>query len=52
MNLYADYHPQTSIKGFGFANKEKAEETIKKLDIKNKKMDPLIRMKRKNYHVS
>ena len=31
MSLYADYHPQTSIKGFGYVNKKKAEETLKKL---------------------
>jgi hypothetical protein len=28
MDLYADYHPHTSLKGFGFANAEKAKSTL------------------------
>lgn len=38
MDLYADYHPKTSVKGYGFANADKARETLKMLDdgIKNK----------------
>jgi hypothetical protein len=28
MSLYLDKHPKTSTKGVGFANKEKAKETI------------------------
>jgi hypothetical protein len=31
MSLYADYHPETSTKGFGYGNKKKAVETLKKL---------------------
>lgn len=31
MSLYADYHPETSVKGFGYVNKQKAEATLKKL---------------------
>ena len=31
MSLYADYHPETSIKGFGYGNKQKAIDTLKKL---------------------
>ena len=41
MELYADHHPKTSIKGFGYANAEKARETLKKLDWKS-------RVKKKN----
>ena len=38
MDLYADYHPQTSVKGFGFANAQKAHDTLKMLaDGKKKK---------------
>lgn len=33
-SLYADYHPKKSMKGLGFANKEKAFFTLEK--IKNK----------------
>jgi hypothetical protein len=29
--LYSDRNPKTTIKGFGFANREKARETIDKL---------------------
>jgi hypothetical protein len=29
MSLYADYHPNTSTKGLGFKDKEKAEYTIR-----------------------
>ena len=36
MELYADHHPKTSIKGFGYANAEKARETLKKLDWKSR----------------
>ena len=32
MALYADYHPQTSLKGFGFANRKKALHTISLLE--------------------
>ena len=35
MSLYANYHPNTSIKGFGYVNKEKAEFTLKKLKKMN-----------------
>ena len=28
MDLYADYHPHTILKGFGFANDEKAKSTL------------------------
>ena len=31
LSLYSDYNKLTSNKGFGFANKEKALDTIKKL---------------------
>ena len=31
MSLYADHHPNTSIKGYGYADKEKAQKTIDKL---------------------
>ena len=31
LSLYSDYNKSTSNKGFGFANKEKALDTIKKL---------------------
>lgn len=31
LSLYADYHPNTSIKGFGYANSNKAFKTIKLL---------------------
>lgn len=31
MTLYADYHPETSVKGFGYVNKQKAEATLKNL---------------------
>ena len=31
MELYSDKNPQTTIKGFGFASREKARETIDKL---------------------
>ena len=34
LSLYSDYNPETTIKGLGFKNKEKAEYTIKA--IKNK----------------
>ena len=34
-DLYSDNNPETTIKGFGFKNKEKAEETVEKLK-KNK----------------
>ena len=37
MDLYTDNNPETTIKGLGFKNKEKAEHTIKK--IKNKSMN-------------
>ena len=37
MDLYTDNNPETTIKGLGFKNKEKAEYTIKK--IKNKSMN-------------
>ena len=31
MSLYANHHPNTSIKGYGYADKEKAHKTIDKL---------------------
>jgi hypothetical protein len=31
LDLYSDNNPITTIKGFGFKNKQKAEETIEKL---------------------
>ena len=37
MDLYADYHPQTSVKGFGFSNAEKARVTLKMLEDGRKK---------------
>ena len=37
MDLYADYHPQTSVKGFGFSNAEKARQTLKMLEEGRKK---------------
>lgn len=30
-SLYADYHPETSVKGFGFKDAETARNTLKKL---------------------
>lgn len=41
LSLYSDYKPNTTIKGLGFKNKEKAEETIKII----KKLD-------KNYQIN
>ena len=35
-DLYSDNHPNTSIKGFGFANPTIAKETINKLKSYNK----------------
>lgn len=32
MSLYTDDNPKTTLKGLGFKNKEKAEETIKKVE--------------------
>lgn len=32
MSLYTNNHPETTIHGLGFKNKEKAKETIKILD--------------------
>ncbi len=37
MDLYADYHPKTSIKGFGFSNADKARKTLKMLEDGKKK---------------
>ena len=37
MDLYADYHPQTSVKGFGFSNAKKARVTLKMLEDGRKK---------------
>ena len=39
MSLYADYHPETSIKGFGYGNKQKALDTLKKFyaDVRSRK---------------
>ncbi len=39
MDLYADYHPQTSVKGFGFSNAEKARQTLKMLEEGRKKKE-------------
>lgn len=36
MSLYSDKHPETSTKGVGFKNKEKALETIKIIKKHNK----------------
>ena len=33
MSLYTDDNPKTTLKGLGFKNKEKAEETIKKVEL-------------------
>ena len=41
LSLYSDYKPNTTIKGLGFKNKQKAEETIKII----KKLD-------KNYQIN
>lgn len=36
MSLYADYHPDSSVKGFGYKNKEVALKTIRKLEKMDK----------------
>ena len=36
MSLYADYHPHTSVKGFGYKNEEVALATINKLEKMDK----------------
>ena len=36
MSLYADYHPDSSVKGFGYKNKEIALKTIRKLEKMDK----------------
>ena len=36
MSLYADYHPESSVKGFGYKNKEVALKTIQKLEKMDK----------------
>ena len=36
ISLYADYHPETSVKGYGYADKEKALKTIEKLKKLNR----------------
>ena len=36
MSLYADYHPESSVKGFGYKNKEVALKTITKLEKMDK----------------
>lgn len=43
MSLYADYHPESSVKGFGYKNKEVALKTIMKLE----KMDKNGELKKK-----
>ena len=48
MDLYADYHPQTSVKGFGFANAQKAKDTLKMLADGKKNKNSLIYQKIKN----
>ena len=45
MDLYADYHPQTSVKGFGFSNAEKARVTLKMLEDGRKKKNKEIYQK-------
>jgi len=35
MNLYSDNHPQTSLKGLGFKNKQSALDTISKIKSKD-----------------
>ena len=42
LTLYADYHPKTSTKGFGFKDKKMALETIKKLKDREKKYQFLV----------
>lgn len=37
MDLYSDNNPKTTVKGFGFKNKEKARNTINRLKKYNKK---------------
>ena len=36
MSLYADYHPESSVKGFGYKNKKVALKTIRKLEKMDK----------------
>ena len=36
ISLYSDDNPKTTIKGFGYKNKEKAEETIKLVEKTNR----------------
>ena len=36
MSLYADYHPESSVKGFGYKNKDVALKTITKLEKMDK----------------
>lgn len=53
MSLYADYHPETSTKGTGFKDKEKAKETLKiiKKEPKTKQTQIVITMYyRAKYH--
>ena len=33
MSLYTDDNPKTTLKGLGFKDREKAEETIKKVEL-------------------
>ena len=48
MDLYADYHPQTSVKGFGFSNADKARETLQMLEDGRKKKNREIYQKIQN----
>ena len=48
MDLYADYHPQTSVKGFGFSNADKARETLQMLEDGRKKKNSEIYQKIQN----
>jgi len=46
MSLYADYHPETSTKGTGFKDKQKALDTLKiiKKEKKVKQMQIILTM--------
>lgn len=53
LSLYSDYHPETSKKGLGFKNKEKAKQTIdliKNDPVKYQKQVLLTMINRAKYH--
>lgn len=52
MSLYLDKHPKTSTKGVGFANEEKARQTIKIVNEfkKVKQMQIILTMYYRAYH--